>query len=197
MQKFRNMFMAGVLLLAGIYAVVAFAQETKYQAGTSSAAVTFGPVPGRQAVKSVYATTDKSGAVVKFYARGGAGKAAPTTSPTNGAQLIYVDNTDNAYTTNDVVVYVHANGTLDQTTVSANTTSNLTLAAGITVAGATGDYIYELTQQGQVAFDTAGAAVGTNKHGKFEGTVFDVPGDSPVYIVLDGTSNAVLQATAE
>jgi hypothetical protein len=198
MQKFRNKIMvAGVLLLAAIFTVAVIAQETKYNSGYTSAVLTFGPnVSGKTVIKGVFATTDLEGGVIKFYARGGAGKAALTATPTNGAQLIYVDNTGNAFTTNDIVVYVHKNGTLDRTTVSANTTSNLTLAAGITVAGTSSDYIYELTQQGQLLVGLAGTAVGTSDVLNITGDVFVSPGDSPVYLVLDGATNTVLQATS-
>lgn len=193
MKCFQKML--AVLAVLSILAIAAQAQETKYASGTTSAALTFGPRHGRQVIKSVYAATDLAGGVVKFYAIGGAGKLAPTAVPTNAADVIYVANTGNLLTTNDVVVYVHANGTLDKTTVSANTSSNCTLAAGITVAGAAGDYIYEQTQQGQILVGLAGTAVGTSDVLNASGDVFAVPGDSPCYVVLDGTSNAVLQVT--
>lgn len=192
-------FLIGLVSFVCCLASVIQAQETKYASGTSSAALTFGPQNGRQVIKSVYATTDKAGGVVKFYARGSAGKAAPTATPTNGATVIYISNpsyaTSAGFYTNDVVTYVHANGTLDQTTVAACTASNVTLTAGITVAGATGDYLYELTQQGQILVGLAGTGAGTNDVLTTAGDVFAVPGDSPCYVVLDGTSSATLQAT--
>lgn len=172
------------------------ASESKYDTDLTAAAVTFGPVNGRTIVKSVYGTSDLDGATFKLYARTG-NKVAPTTSPTNGATVIAISNASSTITTNDHVVYVHDNGTLDKTTVSASTTSNITLAAAITVAGATGDFVYEVSQQAQLDFSTTGAAVGTNVYGKFEGFVFATPGDSPLYVVLDGTSNAVINVTVE
>ncbi len=189
-------------LVAVVLAVCAgYAQETKFATGTTSAAVLFGPASGRQVVKSVYAATDKAGGAVKFYARGSAGKAAPTELATNAADVIYIANpsfaTTAGFTTNDMVVYVHANGVMDYTTIAGATASNVTLTAGITVAGASGDYLYELTQQGQILVGLAGAAVGTNDVLHTSGDVFAVPGDSPCRAVLDGTSNAVLQATMQ
>jgi len=195
MFNLKVMFV-GLVSTVCCLASVLQAQETKFASGTTSAALTFGPNSGRQVIKSVYAATDKAGGAVKFYARGGAGKLAPTATATNGATIISVANTGNLLTTNDIVAYVHANGTIDQTTVTANTSSNCTLAAGITVAGSAGDYIYELTQQGQILVSEAVTDVSATAVLNTAGdVVFAILGDSPCYAVLDGTSNAVLQVT--
>jgi len=185
-----------VVLTVGL--VLAAGQgESKYDSGTTAAEVNFKPYIGKQIVKAVYATTDKAGGTVKIYASNGV-KVAPTTAPTNGATVIAVSNASYSLTNGDHVVYVHLDGTLDKTTVSTATTSNVTLAAAITVAGATGDYLYELTQQAQLDFDTSGAGVGTNKYGKFESdAVFITPSDSPIYVVADGTSNCVVNVAVE
>jgi hypothetical protein len=134
---------------------------------------------------------------VKFYARTG-NAYAPTASQTNGALLIAVANSSLALTTNDVIMYVHANGTLDYDTIAGPiTTTNITLTTGLTVAGASGDYIYELSQQGQIVVGYDGAGVGTNDGITVSGDVFVTPGRSPLYAVLDSTSNATLQVTAD
>lgn len=183
-----------LIALMAIFAVTAAqAQETKYVSGSSSAALTFAPNPfGKVIVKSLFATTDKQGGVVKFYAR--SAKAVPNAVPTNAATVIAFANTA-AMTNSDIVCYVHANGTLDQTTISSATSSNVTLTAGITVAGASGDALYKLTQAGQILVGLYGTGAGTNDVLNVAGDIFASPGDSPVYLVIDGTSSAVLQAT--
>ena len=198
MKWFINLGMLTVLSIA-LIAGASNAQETKYDTGTVSAAVSFGPVPGKRTVTAVYALTDtNANAAVSFWARGGAGRVGTTANATNTATQIFVSNTGNALTTNETVVYVHFNGTLDTTTISANTTSNITLAAGITVAGTNGDYVYEVTKQGEYGFDVTGAVNGqTNKYGATTGKVFVSPGDSPVYCELNGASKCVLTVTAD
>lgn len=192
-----EMFVLIVLLTA--MAMPAFAQETKYAAGATSAAVTFAPGSlGRTLVKAVAATTDKAGGVVKFYARGGAEKVLPSATPTNGAFVIDLVNTGYAFTNGDVVVYVHANGVCDRTTIADASLTNVTLTAAITAAGATGDALYELTQQGQMLVGMLGTGVGTNDVLNVSGDVlFASPMDSPLYVVLDGTAACVLQVTAK
>jgi hypothetical protein len=96
------------------------------------------------------------------------------------------------------VVYVHANGTVDYTTISSSANAtNVTLAAGISVAGAAGDYLYEVTQQGAILLGIPGTGYGTNETINLAGDLFATPGDSPLYVVVDGTSNALLQVTID
>jgi len=196
--RFAERTLLAVLLMVLMVSLAGLAgAATKYASGTASAAVTFGPASGPTTVKSVYATSDKLNGSVKFYARGGAGKEAPTTTHTNGATVIAVGNSDSGFATSDSVVYVHANGTCDYRTLSGATTTNVTLSSGISVAGASGDYLYEVTQQGQIWVGFYGTGVGTNDTVATAGDVFMTPGDSPLYCVLDGTSNAVLQVTTD
>lgn len=179
------------MLLVALWTVAAFAAaETKFASGSTSAAVTFGPGTVLTQIKSAYATSDTAAGYLKIYARGGAGKRAPTATPTNGATVISILNTGNAYTTNDIVAYVHANGTTDLRTVSENTTTNLTLSSGISVAGAAGDYVYELTQQGQITVGSGNLATAGDY-------VFATPGDSPLYCVVNATNACAVQITAD
>jgi len=181
------------LMVLAIVSVV-YAGESKYASGTTSAAVTFGPASSQLTVKGLYAVTDKSTASLKLYAWDKVKPESPTTAPA-ATNIIYVSNSDSQYGTSDKLVYVHSNGTVDYRTVSSATTSNVTLNAAISQAGTTSDKLYELTQVFQPDFDVTGAGVGTNKYGKFEGDVW--VGLGPLYIVVDGTSNAVINATVK
>ena len=185
-----------VMLLAA--AMVGHAGESKYAAHATAAAVTFGPGASHTVIESVYGVSDKLASECKIYARTG-NAYAPTSTPTNGATVIAIANTGTAVSTNTaVVVYVHKNGTLDVTTVSAATTTNVTLAAGISAAGATGDYLYALSQQGSLAGTVQATAGITNILYKAEGgAVFESPGNSPVRVVLDGTAAAKVTVTAD
>jgi hypothetical protein len=187
-----------VIVLLTAVALPAFAQETKYAAGSTSAAVTFGPgYLGKTVVKSLCATTDKAGGAVKFYARGGADKVLPSATPTNGAVVIDLVNTGHVFTNGDIVVYAHASGVCDQTTIASATETNVTLTAGITEAGASGDALYEVTQQGQMLVGMLGTGVGTNDVLNISGdALFVTSGNSPLYVVLDGTAACVLQVIA-
>jgi hypothetical protein len=195
----RVWVVAIVIVAALLMGASAYAQESAYASGTTSAALTFGPGPARTVVDSVYATTDKENGAVAIYARGSFGKAAPTSSPTNGADVVSVANANFAVaaglTTNDSVVYVHANGTCAYRTISAATASTVTLSSALTTAGASGDYLYEVTQQGSIVVGFDGADAGTNDTLVTSGKVFVTPADSPLYMVLDGTAACKLMAT--
>ena len=153
-------------------------------------------------MKSVYATSDKIDSVVKVYAKGSAGKTAPTYNAALNDTTIAIANASFAssagYTTNDSVVYVHANGTVDYRTVSTANATNVVLSSGISVAGASGDYLYEVTQQDQWLVGHYGTGTGTNDTIDRTGAMlFATPGDSPLYVVLDGTATAVLSVSVE
>jgi hypothetical protein len=183
-----------LFVCAALVAGVSFAGslESKYDAdANTTSAVVFGPAAngGQTIVKAVSAVSTGTAATVKFYARTGS-KAAPSATPTNAAVVIYVANTGNIFTTNDLVAYVHADGSVDYTTVSANTATTVTLAAGITSAGASGDNLYELSLQGQrnlgaAAVDIAGDAI------------FVTPSDSPLRVLNDGTGGNSLTVTVQ
>lgn len=188
--------MKKILAITALVAVAgvsfAAALQSKYDAdANTTSSVVFGPAGngGQLVVKSVSAVSTGTSATVKFYVRTGS-KLAPTANATNGAQVIYISNTGNVITTNDLVAYVHADGSVDYTTASANTASNVTLAAGISSAGASGDYLYELALGGQrnlgaAAVDITGDAV------------FATPTDSPLRVLNDGTGGNSLTVTVQ
>jgi hypothetical protein len=183
------------LIVVGVFAVgTAFAGslESKYDADAHAAsAVVFGPAKngGQTVVKFVSAVSTGAAATVKFYARSGS-KAAPTALATNGAVVVSVANTGNIYTTNDLVAYVFADGVVHYTTVAGNNATTVTLAAGLPQAGSEGDFLYELSLQGQrnlgaAAIDVAGDAV------------FVTPSDSPLRVLNDGTGGNSLTVTVQ
>jgi hypothetical protein len=184
-------------VLGWVAAGIALAGETKYATGTSSAAVTFGPQTGQQVVKSLYATSDKEDGAAKFYVWNQVATKSPATAPTNGQVLLTLNNIGLVLTTNDVVVYSHSTGTAVYRTISSSSTGTVTLSSGLTEAGTTDDRIYELTQGGQIVVGYDGATVGTADGLPTAGDVFATPGGSPLYVLLDATSNAVLQVTVE
>jgi len=168
-----------IVALCAFAATMLIAGDSAYDTGTTAAEVTFGPNPYSQTViKAIAAESDKAASVVKIYSK--TAKYFPTTSPTNGATVIAIANTGTAVTNGDHVVYWHADGTVDKTTVASATTSNITLAAAITVAGADGDAVYELGQDWQI--DLGAASL------EKTGDIYYSPADSPVYVVADGTS---------
>jgi type II secretory pathway pseudopilin PulG len=188
----------GLLIVIAIVAMVtvaclpALAGETKYATGTTSAAVVLGAPGQRETVRSIYSTTDKAGGVVKLYAWNANAAIAPSAAPAATNLIACVNAT---LTTNDLAVYVHADGTMDYRTVSAASTTNVTLNTAISKAGSTSDRMYELAQGAQFGFDTSGAGVGTNKYGAFAGTLF--VGLAPIRVVQDGTSNCVVNVTID
>lgn len=162
----------------------------------SSAAVTLPPVPQEQWITSLFGETDKKGGTIKVYTRSGDARQV-TSAPTNGAVAIELDNVGPQFTNSDVVVYAHDDGTLDQTTISSVTATNVTLTAGVSQAGAVGDFLYEVAQRLDLEAGASTAAVGTNTYRDRENEfLLHVPRNSPVYVVLDGTSNAVVNVTS-
>jgi len=187
-----------VLVLAMLaVAGIVEAQESKYASGTTSAAVTFGPGDGsRQVVKSVYATTDKEDGAVKIYARSGA-RLAPSSAPTASTN-VPLSNATYAITNSDAIVYVHADGVLDYRTITIADPTYVYLSSALSQAGSTADRIYELSQQGEIVVGFDGANTGTNDTLATAGEmVFSGPGDSPLYLVIDGTAACKLTATVD
>ena len=163
--------------------------QSQYVTHATSSVLHFAPRANQSAVISICATSDKAGSVIDFFAKTGSEQTV-TATPTNGATVVYITNTGLAMTTNDVVVYYHdTSGTMDGTTVSAATTTNITLAAGITEAGNASDVVYEVSRQGQVA-------VGSNSVNLSGSAIFCTPKESPIRLVLDGTAACKLSATA-
>jgi hypothetical protein len=194
-MKMRLLAVVGTLVLAA--GLVMAGEETKYSTSSTatSPALTFGPnVSGKTVVTAVSASTDVTLGAVKFFARDS--KYLPTTVATNGATLIRIVNTGIAVTNADKVVYMHASGVCDYTTISSATTTSATLTAGISVAGAAGDALYKITQAGQIVVGANATAVGTNALLNLAGEcIFATPGDSPLYVTVDSGTNSCLQVT--
>ena len=191
-MKKIGMMVMGLALMA----VAAVAQESKYSTSSTGTdpAVTFSPKNGRQTVSSMQTSCDVALGAVKFYTR--AGKYAITA--TNTATLITIANTALAVNTNDIVVWVHANGTIEKDTIAGPiTTTNVILTTGNSTAWASGDYLYEVTLAHQIVVADNTAAARTNKLADFQGDIFAVPGDSPLYVVMDGATNTCLSITVK
>jgi hypothetical protein len=197
MKRYRMyvVFTAMIGLLAFLGA--AMAGETKFATGTSSAALTFAAGNGQTKVGGLYATSDKEDAAVKFYSWNQVATLMPTTAPASGATTVAVANASYALTNDDVVVYQHVTGTAVYRSISSATATTVVLNAALTEAGSTSDRIFELTQGGQITVGYDGTTVGASDGLAVGGTVYTTPGGSPLYMVLDGTSNAVLQATID
>ena len=199
MKSLRFTFAAIVAVLIIAMIGGAFAEpESKYAAGTTSAAVTFGPSQGRTVVSHVHAVSDKLGAVCKIYSRGGSGKTACTTAAAVSATHVPITNTGVGLTTNDAVVIVHATGNVEYRTLTGyNSATNVTLSSGLTYAITTSDFIYELAQGAEMLVGGFGTGAGTNDTLTVSGQVYASPGDSPVYIVVDGSNVSKVNATAD
>jgi len=167
----------------------AWAADSKYATHATLATVTFAEAPAGYVVRGLYAVSDKAGSVANFYTR--KGKFVPTAVATNGATVIAIANTGSLAITNDnIVVYRHANGRLHQTTAASVTTTNVTLTAGIPIAGAAGDVVYGLQK-------TFVLPVGAGTLNPAGGWIYAVPADSPLYIEVDGTSAVSVAATTD
>jgi hypothetical protein len=199
MKRIRFTFAAIVALLTILVVGGAFAEpESKYATGTTSAAVTFGPSQGRPVIKHIHAVSDKLGAVCKIYAKGGVGKVKCTSAASASATHIPITNTGVGLTTNDPVVVVHATGNIEYRTLTGyNSATNVTLSSGLTYALTTSDYIYELAQGAEMLVGGFGTGAGTNDTFTATGEVYAGPGDSPLYVVVDGTNVSKINATVE
>jgi hypothetical protein len=175
-----------VITMLFVFCGLSFA-ESKYATGSTSAALTFGPGGGKSDVVYLTAKSDKAASLIKIYEIGGAERVGVTTAPTNGATQISVSSIT-GFATNDIVVYVHSDGTVLKSTVSGIAAGKITMAAGISKAGTTSDYLYEVTQ----AFQIACGATQLNLSGS---PIFTSRAASPVYIVVDGTSACQVAAT--
>jgi hypothetical protein len=186
-MKNRNILAAAMAFLA-VFVGLALG-EPKYDTGTTAAEVTYGPTAGYMRLTSLLAQGDDSTSTIKFYAWNQAAWKAPTANATNGATVISVSNAGLTLTTNDIVVYVHASGAYEAAaTVTNATTTNVTLSAAITAAGASGDKIYELSQNWQVNNSTVAVQVAGSQ-------IYDAIG--PVYIVASGTGACSIAVNAE
>ena len=177
----------------GLPIVSMAAPESKYSVTGS---VTFGPSPKHTAVTGIFATSDLAAGTITLYARGSVNKVQPTVAATNGATVITFANTSQSYTNADHVVYVHSDGTLNSTTLSAGTTSNVTLTAGLAKAGTTDDYLYRLESFAVITVNENTGGTGTNDTLNIAGDMIWVTkSDSPLKAVLTGTTITNLSVT--
>ena len=199
------MLAVGAAIMIGIGAIMAARaeMETKYAGSlppstSTNAVVVFGPRDGRQVVKTIYGRTDKQYGLLKLFARPTtSSKFAPATVPAISATVIHIADNVGALTNGDRVVYAHANGVADQRILSAVSGTNVTLDSGISIAGAAGDYLYEVSLQGVYMAGTSGTTYGTDAALSLAGDLFATPGDSPFLAILESTSNNCLTVTID
>lgn len=201
MKKYGWMFkgIAAVVLvmLICIMAPLAFGDlQSKYATGTTSAAVTFGPGGGVSVVKGLFASSDKLNSVAKIYARSG-NKVKPSSAQSVVGTTILMTNTGYAFTNSDSVVVSHANGTVDYRTVSSATLTSIVVNANTSYALTTEGRVYEVSQQGEMLIGYKPTATSTNALLNLSGDLFATPGDSPIYIVVDGTAACKVTATVD
>ncbi len=175
-------------VLTGCLVGIALAGETQYATGSTSAAVTFDPNrAGQTVVKSYSATSDKAASVIKFYAT--TGNRVPVSSAPSSTTVIPVANTGYGLTNSDTVVYSHAVGSSVYRTLTGATTTNVTLSSAVTATQGASDAIYEVEQIYEVA---CGA---TSVSGTGDAIAY-TPADSPLYVVVDGTSACKVAVSA-
>jgi hypothetical protein len=170
--------------------------ETKCTTNATSSALTFAPGVGASIIKSIFATTDKAGGEVKLYARTGK-KYALARSMAAGTTAVGISGNE-SITNGESVVVAFSNGNAYYSAVtSAEANTNLTLATGLTQAGTTADYVYEVSLQWQHEVGGPGTGAGTNDYLEVTGDIMVTPGDSPVYAVLDSTARGQLAVTVQ
>lgn len=200
-MKNKNLIGSVIAMFLCVAIGIAGDLETKYATdtgvgGAASVALTFAPGYGKSVVKAVYAASDKQDSAVKLYARTGNKLAVSAVSA--DALTCTVVNANAQLDTGDLVVYVYNSGaTPAYTTIAGTGTTYVILSDALTATTSTSDKLYEISQKGQIIVGLFGTGVGTNDTLVTSGDVYASPGDSPLYITLDGTSNAVLQATVE
>jgi len=169
--------------------VLATAGETKFASGTSSATVTFDPATGPLTLKAYSVYSDKAGSYLKVYAASGVRKTA-SSAPTS-TTVIPISNSDYGLTNSDTVVYSAYAGGSEYRTVNSATTTNVTLSSAITNTQGANDRIYEVAQIYQTE-------IGSNTTVRVAGEAIVITSaDSPLYAVVDATSNAVVSATVD
>lgn len=179
----------GLFLVAivALWAVAVVAKPITKSAADLAAAsqVVFGPKDGVLIVKAAYVVAGAGGDLA-FLSRSGS-KLAPTANSTNGAQVVAIVNTAHVMSTNDWIVYVHADGTMDTAQATASSLTSVTLGSGISSAGASGDFLYEVVTNGVIPLT---AATAFNQDGP---VMFATPNDSPLVIqTTSGTTNSLL-----
>jgi len=201
MKKFTLRECLAIVAIVGLVglAQVVLAGESKYAAATTATdpGVTFASqktVPLK--VKAANYSTDTSLGALTYYQRTTASPYYPTTAATSGATVVWAANTGIAMTNGDHVVYQHSNGTVLKTTVASATATNVTLATGLTLAGATGDRLYDLEIGWVQVVGENLTAAGTNKVGTTTGDpLYVTRNDSPLYVQVNSETNSSVGVT--
>lgn len=179
---------------------VSWAGETKYStsASATSPAVTFAPGNGQRTVVGLAASCDKVLGQVKFFARSGSGKHRVTEASDAASTNVVISNTSYGITNSDTVVIVHASGAAPEyRTVGVATATNFSITAGLTAATTTDDFVYEVAQAGAVPVGDSATAAGSNTVLNITGPIFTTPGDSPLHVTLDSSTNTLLQVVVD
>jgi hypothetical protein len=198
--KNRTLIGSAIALLVGVAIACAGDFISKYStagggATRASATAIFGPGQGRTIVRSIQAETDLQDGAIKFYARSGGRSVVSAVSA--DALTCTVVNTGGPFAPNDLVVYVYDSGVAPQyRTVSATSAVAVVLSSALTGTTSTKDTLYEVAQLGQILVGKYGTGIGTND--TYSGTdVFATPSRSPLYVVVNGNSNAAVNITVE
>lgn len=141
----------GLPLFAGL--------DTEYEAATDgTAAIVMGPNTdrnGQLVVKEIDARHDNNG-TLKFYAKGGQGRIAPSAM---AGTTVTVSSVAGYAASDDVVYYDTSADTAYYRTIASTTATEIVLSSAVVVTWAVGDQLYEITQQGQL--DLQGSRIST------------------------------------
>lgn len=221
-KRFLSMLCASALVLAVTIPLArAASKETKYEAATDGTAeVVFGPNANAQlSVVGGTVTADYAG-TIKAYEYTGTGRQTWTSTnnmPAASWTVGLIPNSTFGFTNSDKVVFYDTSADMAYyRTISSVTATSVTLSAAITPAGGVGDYLYEMSQMGQVPIVgpiltihsvlTNGVPVQGNLYDldfteEIPADLFVVDAGSPLYIVAStvggGTSNVTLNVTAK
>lgn len=194
MKSMKNMMAAMVLSCACALSLMAGEIISSYNTTTdgTSAVVNFSKSDNGWNVKATYAkvtTADATTAALKWW--GSSGDVLVSTAvATSGATVITLDNSAGLLTTNSVVLYCYSDGSAPlYSTISAATTTNITLGTGLGKAGTVKDRIYELTQIGEVSV----ATTAFNQEGD---VMLATRSDSPLRVTCGTGTNISLTVTA-
>lgn len=189
MNKVKIVFL--VAIASAAIAAIAMAGESKYDTETSGVtSVVFKHQDAGWKTEFTSANHGTSAAkLIKFYGRKDTSPMMYFTgSETNAATVIDVANTGIA--SNDTIAVVYSDGAAPSIhTVTAATTTNVTVSSGITQAGTTKDFLVELGQVGQIYVDATSKAVNADYR------VY-TPGSSVLYVTMETATNAHLTVTA-
>lgn len=184
----KKIGLISLMIVACVSACMAGEKSMSSTATNLAVSVAFNPQETPIKVNSLYAKGGDAAANLELYQRTGSPETV-TATPTNGATVIYVDNADSQFASSDSVVYVYSDRADPLfTTLSAATTTNITLATAIGQAGNAADKVYEVTADtifiGTTAFNPAGG-----------GLIYVTGGDSPFVAKVTETATNSLLAT--